>query len=210
MLQLTLHPEMQRRAQKELDAVTGLPDSSTYRLPTFEDREMLPYIGALVKETLRFMPPISLGLPHAATEDDEYRGWRIPKGAIIIFNAWGINRDENVYPEPERFNPDRFLRRGSEAPEPDPVAAWGFGRRYVFSRLPCVTVFQYFILFSFYLGSVQVVISLRRRCGWRWPRYCQRLLLHRERMRMGRILIYRMLRRLSLELSCMFLLLIFA
>jgi cytochrome P450 len=76
-------PESQKKAQEELDQVIG-----RYRLPDFSDRESLPYINAVIKEVLRWFPNVPLGLPHAASEEGEYKGMRIPKGSLIIFNAW--------------------------------------------------------------------------------------------------------------------------
>lgn len=55
---MTLFPDIQRRAQAEIDRVVG-PRSD--RLPEFSDQESLPYITALVKETLRWAPPLPLG-----------------------------------------------------------------------------------------------------------------------------------------------------
>lgn len=77
------HPEVQQRAQAELDAVVG-PD----RLPEFSDRESLVYINALVHECLRWQPVTPLGEAHTSTEDDIYRGYLIPKGSIIVPNVW--------------------------------------------------------------------------------------------------------------------------
>lgn len=54
---MTLSPEAQRRAQAEIDAVVGID-----RLPSFEDREQLPYVEALVKEVFRFHPVAPLGM----------------------------------------------------------------------------------------------------------------------------------------------------
>ncbi len=64
------------KAQAELDRVVGLG-----HLPTFEDRYQLPYIDAIYREILRLRPPLSICLAHISTEDDEYKGYYIPKGA---------------------------------------------------------------------------------------------------------------------------------
>lgn len=58
-------PEVQSRAQAELDAVVGRG-----RLPTFADAPRLPYVWAIIKEVLRWRPALRLGLVHASTEDD--------------------------------------------------------------------------------------------------------------------------------------------
>ncbi|EJD54662.1 cytochrome P450 [Auricularia subglabra TFB-10046 SS5] len=77
------HPEVQRKAQAELDLVVG-----TWQLPSIEDRERLPYVHAIVKETMRWQPAIPFGIPHRNRQDDIYKGYHIPKGATIIANIW--------------------------------------------------------------------------------------------------------------------------
>lgn len=76
------NPEVQRKAQEELDAVVSS------RLPTIDDRPNLPYISALVQEVLRSHPVAPLGVPHMSTDEDEYQGYRIPKRAVLIPNIW--------------------------------------------------------------------------------------------------------------------------
>ena len=72
------HPEAQRKAQAELDAIAPV------RVPNFADRGRLPYVDAIYQEVMRWKSIIQLGFPHAVLEDDVYQGFRIPKGAIII------------------------------------------------------------------------------------------------------------------------------
>ncbi|CAJ2510785.1 Uu.00g064100.m01.CDS01 [Anthostomella pinea] len=121
-LAMTLHPEVQIRAQGEIDRVIG-----TDRLPNFDDRNRLPYIEAVVKETFRWHPIAPMGLPHVTTADDTYEGYLIPKGALFIQNIWWFTHDPDVYSHPTTFDPERFL--GSE-PAPDPFNfVFGFGRR---------------------------------------------------------------------------------
>ncbi|KIW56956.1 hypothetical protein PV05_05567 [Exophiala xenobiotica] len=118
-LAAVLNPDFVQTAQEQLDEVVG-PD----RLPTFEDKPRLPYIDAVVKEVLRWRPVSAGGIPHAATEDDEYLGYRIPKGATVIGNHWSVHLDDKVFPEPMKFRPQRWL----ESPDL-PLHAFGFGRR---------------------------------------------------------------------------------
>ncbi|KAL5532092.1 hypothetical protein ACEPAF_5656 [Sanghuangporus sanghuang] len=121
-LTLLNHPEVQRAAQAEIDSVIG-PD----RLPTFADRPNLPYINALVKETLRYCLVVPMGLPHVASEDCVFNGYYIPKGSIIQANIWQFLHDPEIYKDPHAFRPERFL---GEHPEPDPHhITFGFGRR---------------------------------------------------------------------------------
>ncbi|KAI0052063.1 cytochrome P450 [Auriscalpium vulgare] len=135
LLAMLLYPDVQRRAQAELDAVLGPPSSDGgCRLPAVSDRDNLPYLSALVKEVWRWNPSVPLGLAHRVTQDDIYRGFLIPEGATIYANIWAILHDEATYPSPSTFQPERFLdangklRPLSKTDDPGWVA-FGFGRR---------------------------------------------------------------------------------
>lgn len=96
-----MHPDAQKRAQAEIDRVVGRE-----RLPHFEDRDELVYVNALLKEVSRMYQVAPLGeyklpctpfaysspdpsaLPHKSLEDDVYDGYFIPKGTLVIGNAW--------------------------------------------------------------------------------------------------------------------------
>jgi len=103
-LALVAFPDIQRKAQKEIDEIVGFE-----RVPTVEDFENLPYIQAIVKETHRFRPVAPLAIPHASLADEIFDGYLIPQGTTIFVNNWGMFHDEAVFDEPEIFNPDRFL-----------------------------------------------------------------------------------------------------
>jgi len=125
VLAMAMFPDAQRRAREELDSVVG-----GSRLPDFSDRETLTYLDALLLETLRWNPTVPLGVPHTATEDDVYEGYFIPKGARVLGNYWAISRDKELYPDPERFLPERFLEEGKRRQlDPAVAGAFGFGRR---------------------------------------------------------------------------------
>ncbi|KAJ3537685.1 hypothetical protein NMY22_g5493 [Coprinellus aureogranulatus] len=134
VLLMTLHPDVQAKAQAELDRVLG-----KYVLPTFADEPSLPYVGAIVKEVLRwsvplFLPPYpsNAAVPHFIEQSDVYNGYFIPRNTIVAGNAWAMHRNERDYPEPHLFRPERFLTpNGSQLDTnvPEPVALFGFGRR---------------------------------------------------------------------------------
>ncbi|KAI0935585.1 hypothetical protein AcV5_003970 [Taiwanofungus camphoratus] len=123
------HPEVQKRAQDELDRVLG-----GSRLPVMADREALPYITALIREVYRWVPVAPL-IARKVLQDDEYNGYRIPKGATIVANNWAITRDPSAYKEPRHFCPKRFLGLAAGAAHGqedaiDPLTyAFGYGRR---------------------------------------------------------------------------------
>ena len=101
---MLLYPEAMKKAQAEIDKVTG------DRLPTMDDQPNLPYIHACIKETLRWMPTTIIGaVPHAVTKDDEYMGYLIPKGAGVLNNVWAIHMDPKRHPDPRSFQPERYL-----------------------------------------------------------------------------------------------------
>ena len=108
---MVLNPDVVKKAQEELDRVVGKG-----HLPDFSDKDRLPYIDALVKELFRWNPPVPMGIPGRATQDDVYRGYFIPAGTTVMENIWAVFRDPNLYPDPEVFNPDRFLKDGEINP----------------------------------------------------------------------------------------------
>ncbi|KAF9078845.1 cytochrome P450 2 Le.CYP2 [Rhodocollybia butyracea] len=104
LLTITLHPDVQAKGRAEIDRVIGRT-----RLPTFEDRKSLPYVESIYREIMRLHPPVPLGISHVSTEDDYYNGYHIPKGCVVIPNVWAMNRDPNVYSEPDKFIPNVSL-----------------------------------------------------------------------------------------------------
>ncbi|KAN0107223.1 cytochrome P450 [Russula decolorans] len=124
-LALALFPQVQRRAQAEVDVVVGRD-----RLPTFDDRPRLSYITALCKELLRWQMVTPIGVPHLSSKDDVYRGYFIPKGSTMVANAWAILHDPEIYPDPEEFKPERFLNEdGSVRDDPTLSLVFGVGKR---------------------------------------------------------------------------------
>ena len=88
---MSLFPEVQRKAQAELDSAVG-PN----RLPDYSDREAFPYVNAIVKEALRWQPVLPLSLPHFTMEDMEYSGYFIPKGTVLMPNSWFVYHGSKV------------------------------------------------------------------------------------------------------------------
>lgn len=119
-------PEIQKKAWEELDRVVGHD-----RSPTFDDQENLPYINAIAAEVLRWRSVAVIGgQPHANIQEDEYNGWKIPAKTWVQANLWAIHRHPRDFPEPDRFNPDRFLKE-NRLPYPDRkgYSTFGYGRR---------------------------------------------------------------------------------
>ncbi|KAI9572371.1 cytochrome P450 [Boletus coccyginus] len=124
---MVLRPEIQRRAQIELDSVLGQD-----HMPTFEDRSSLPFIDCIVLEVFRWNAITPLGFPHMVIQEDEYLGYHIPKGSQILGNTWAILRDPEAFPNPDQFDPSRFLvttKGNATAREVIESTVFGWGRR---------------------------------------------------------------------------------
>ncbi|KZT23349.1 cytochrome P450 [Neolentinus lepideus HHB14362 ss-1] len=122
-LAMLLDPECQKILQVELESIVGKD-----RLPTFVDENRLPYLRYCVLETLHWMPVAPHGLSHASTQVDFYEDMFIPKGSIMVANQWAILHDENMYPEPMKFWPERWDGRFPQARD-SRLYAFGFNRR---------------------------------------------------------------------------------
>ncbi|RDB26980.1 O-methylsterigmatocystin oxidoreductase [Hypsizygus marmoreus] len=123
-LAMARNPDVQSKAQHELDTVLG-PDV----LPTFADRGRLRFIECIIKECLRWNPPTPL-IGRSVRKDDLFGDWVIQAGSFIIVNAWAYTHDPRVYPEPFEFNPSRFLPNDNTPVPPDPrLYIFGLGRR---------------------------------------------------------------------------------
>lgn len=122
---MALFPDVQARARAEIDAVIG-----TERLPNMMDRAKLPYIEAMVHETIRWHTVSPFGFPHILTEDVIHDGYFLPKGTIVQANILGITQDPSVYPNPAQYDPARFIAASeNEQPQPYADCIFGWGRR---------------------------------------------------------------------------------
>ncbi|TDL17085.1 cytochrome P450 [Rickenella mellea] len=123
ILEMLHHPHIMKKAQEEIDRVIG-----DKRMPAFADEDQLPYLAALMKESLRWIPIAPSGVPHAVTKDDYFNGYFIPKGATVFANLRDMMYDPELFPDPEVFRPERFL----DTKNPrliDFNLPFGFGRR---------------------------------------------------------------------------------
>ncbi|KAJ7660077.1 cytochrome P450 [Mycena rosella] len=120
-----LFPETQRKVQEQLDNVVG-----SGKLPTFQDEAELVQVTAFYLESFRWRPVSAGGFAHRATKDIIWKGYIIPEGARVYGNHWSIARDPIVFPDPERFDPQRWITSDGTAIREDlKVFQFGFGRR---------------------------------------------------------------------------------
>ncbi|KAF7327405.1 HAT family dimerization domain-containing protein [Mycena kentingensis (nom. inval.)] len=162
-LATTLHPEVQMQAQAQLARIVPAE-----RLPTFADRATgkLPYVECIVWECLRWNPPANLALGHMLTEEDEYRGWRIPKGTTCLANLHAMLHDPERYPNPEKFNPSRFLDKESNCRQninPVPEFEFGFGRRMCPGRFLALDTLWLAIASTLHVYQISKAIDRRGR-----------------------------------------------
>ncbi|ESK96274.1 cytochrome p450 [Moniliophthora roreri MCA 2997] len=133
LLAMTLYTSVQYRAKAEIEA--HLSRDSSKVLPTLTDRDALPYITAVMLEVWRWNPSVPLGLPHLVTQDDEYQEYYIEKGTVVWANIWSILHEEQNFPDPFEFKPERYLnasgklRTGKGEPSETVSIAFGLGRR---------------------------------------------------------------------------------
>lgn len=111
---MAAHPEAAQRAADEVDEVLG---SVT---PTADDVTRLPWLQATLKEALRLYPPAPALMSRRTTSAITLGGWPIPPGAVLRITPWTLHRDPGLFPQPERFWPERFL----DGAPPIPKGAW--------------------------------------------------------------------------------------
>ncbi|KAK7791197.1 hypothetical protein R5R35_009363 [Gryllus longicercus] len=121
---LSRRPALQRRCQAQLDAVVGRA-----RLPSLDDRASLPFVEAVLRETLRRNTMLPLAMPHLTVEDTKLDGYDIPKNTLIFANVNSAHMDKDYWGDPEEFRPDRFLDEKGELLRRDVTMPFGAGKR---------------------------------------------------------------------------------
>ncbi|CAM6129024.1 unnamed protein product [Calypogeia fissa] len=107
MLELARHPKMLQRLHDELDAFVG-----KQRPLDENDLSYMPYLNAVILETLRLHPALPYSMPHVNMAPATLGGYNIPANTAVIANFYCIGRDPSKWKDPLQFNPDRFMARG--------------------------------------------------------------------------------------------------
>lgn len=117
---LALRPDIQETAHAAIVSACGRE-----KAPNLDEENSVPYITALMKESLRQFSTLRLSLPRTSYKDIEYNDLLIPRGTTMFLNVWAANHDESVFgPDVYVFKPERYLN------EPEmPHASYGFGTR---------------------------------------------------------------------------------
>ena len=98
---LSQHPEEEARLEEEVDRVLG------GRVPTLDDIGSLPRTGMVVQEAMRLYPPAWL-FGRSPSQDDEIDGYRIEAGSLVFLSPYVTHRHPDLWPDPDRFLPERF------------------------------------------------------------------------------------------------------
>jgi cytochrome P450 len=120
---LARQPQIAARVHQELDAVLG------GREPTANDLPALTYTERVIKETLRLYPPAIGVFMRQAVADVEIAGYTLPQGSLVQLFSYVCQRDPRWFPEPERFDPDRFLPERQRTVPPFAYFPFGGGPR---------------------------------------------------------------------------------
>ncbi|XP_066293519.1 cytochrome P450 2U1-like [Branchiostoma lanceolatum] len=146
LLYMTLNPDIQNKVHQELDAVVGESQ------PTLSHRAQLPYVNACLQEAMRIRTLLPFVVPHATTQDVKVRDYNIPKGTKIFPNLYSVHMDPAYWPDPERFDPERFLdAEGNVINKPESFMPFGGGKRVCIGEQ--LARMELFLFFSTLLQS---------------------------------------------------------
>ncbi|KAJ4827415.1 hypothetical protein Tsubulata_048039 [Turnera subulata] len=115
------HPTVLKKAKAELDNQVG-----QQRLVEEDDLSKLPYLQSIINETTRLYPAGPLLVPHQSSDCCTIGGYHIPRGTMLLVNAWAVHRDPKVWDDPNTFKPERFLGQDIDAYK---LIPFGVGRR---------------------------------------------------------------------------------
>ncbi|KAK2972532.1 hypothetical protein RJ640_006598 [Escallonia rubra] len=118
---LVNHPKVLEKARAELDSYVGQD-----RLVYETDIPKLQYLQSIVNETLRLYPTAPLLVPHESSDDSTVGGFDVPRGTMLLVNAWAMHRDRAVWDDPTTFKPERFEGRENGGHN---FVPFGMGRR---------------------------------------------------------------------------------
>ncbi|XP_078592882.1 cytochrome P450 2J2-like [Branchiostoma floridae x Branchiostoma japonicum] len=146
LLYMTLNPEIQKKVQKELDAVVG------ESLPSLSHRSQLHYVNACLLEVMRIRHIGPLAVPHATTDTVRVKVYDIAKGTQVLPNLHSLHMDPAYWPDPDRFDPERFLdAEGNIINKPESFMPFSGGRRVCLGEQ--LARMELFLFFSTLLQS---------------------------------------------------------
>ncbi|XP_044271787.1 cytochrome P450 18a1 isoform X2 [Tribolium madens] len=145
------HPEVMKAVQEELDQVVG-----RRRLPKLEDLPYLPVTESTMLEVLRISSIVPMGTTHAPTRDLKLNGFHLPRHAQIVPLLHSVHMDPNLWDEPEKFNPSRFINAEGKVVKPEYFLPFGVGRRMCLGEI--LARMEIFSFFSSLLHSFDICV----------------------------------------------------
>ncbi|XP_045848590.1 cytochrome P450 3A12-like isoform X5 [Meles meles] len=121
--ELATHPDVQQKLQEEIDVT--FPSKAP---PTYDALVQMEYLDMVLNETLR-LHPIGGRLERVCKKDVEIGGVFIPKGTVVMVPVFTLHRDQDLWPEPEEFHPERFSKKNKDSINPYTYLPFGTGPR---------------------------------------------------------------------------------
>ncbi|XP_071560726.1 uncharacterized protein [Temnothorax nylanderi] len=156
---LAEHKDIQDRVRSEVDTVIQ-ESGETFTIKSLQN---LPYLDRCIKEALRLYPSVFL-ISRVAAEDVKLQSYLVPAGTIVHLNIQGVHRDPNFWPNPEVFDPDRFLPEKIQNRHPYSYIPFSagprncIGQRYALLEMKAMVAP---LIHDFYLESVDCLKDLR-------------------------------------------------
>lgn len=119
------HPDTMKRVKAEIDRTV----TENGRPLEEQDLPKLDYLHNVINETHRLYPAVPLLVPHESSEDCVVGGFHVPRGTMLLVNAWAIHRDPEVWEDPKKFMPERFRAGSADHDEGCRLIPFGAGRR---------------------------------------------------------------------------------
>ncbi|XP_048207392.1 cytochrome P450 2J2-like [Perognathus longimembris pacificus] len=145
LLFMALNPEIQEKAQAEIDRVIGRE-----KQPNLADRESLPYTYAVIHEVQRMGNIIPFNVPREVASDTTLSGYHLPKGTMILANLTALHNDPKEWATPDTFNPEHFLENG-QFKKKECFLPFGMGKRVCLGEQLARS--ELFIFFTFFLQN---------------------------------------------------------
>nr|UOF76412.1 cytochrome P450 CYP18 [Xylotrechus quadripes] len=145
------HPDKMRAVQEELDQVVG-----RQRLPKLEDLAYLPVTESTILEVLRISSIVPMGTTHAPTRDIKLNGFQLPQHAQVVPLLHAVHMDPNLWEDPEKFNPTRFINAEGKVAKPEYFLPFGVGRRMCLGEI--LARMELFLFFSSLLHTFEIAV----------------------------------------------------